>query len=118
VVRELVAACPVPVSIDTTKAVVAAAALKAGAVIVNDVSGGTADADMLRVVADAGALLVLMHTRGTPRTMRAEAHYDDVVQEVGNELRARIDAAREAGVRADALLADPGIGFAKTAGHN
>ena len=118
VVRELVAASPVPVSIDTTKAAVAAAALETGAAIVNDVSGGTADPDMLRVVADAGAMLVLMHTRGTPRTMRAEAHYDDVVREVGDELRARVDAARDAGVRADALLADPGIGFAKTAEHN
>jgi dihydropteroate synthase len=118
VVRELVAATTVPVSIDTTKAAVAAAALEAGALIVNDVSGGTADADMLRVVADAGAMLVVMHTRGTPRTMRAEARYDDVVREVGDELRARVDAAVAAGVRADALLADPGIGFAKTAEHN
>src|SRR5690349_10820084 len=70
VVRGLVAGTPVPVSIDTTKAAVAAAALEAGAMIVNDVSGGAADADMLRVVADAGAMLVVMHTRGTPRTMR------------------------------------------------
>jgi dihydropteroate synthase len=118
VVRELAAASTVPVSIDTTKAAVAAAAIEAGAVIVNDVSGGTADAGMLRVVADAGAMLVVMHTRGTPRTMRAEARYDDVVREVGDELRARVDAALDAGVRADALLADPGIGFAKTAEHN
>ena len=93
-------------------------AIEAGAVMVNDVSGGAADADMLRVVADAGAMLVVMHTRGTPRTMRAEARYDDVVREVGDELRARVDAAVDAGVRADALLADPGIGFAKTAEHN
>jgi dihydropteroate synthase len=118
VVRDLAATSTVPVSIDTTKAAVAAAALEAGAMIVNDVSGGTADADMLRVVADAGAMLVVMHTRGTPRTMRAEARYDDVVREVGAELRGRVDAALDAGVRADALLADPGIGFAKTAEHN
>jgi dihydropteroate synthase len=118
VVRELVAAAGVPVSIDTTKAAVAAAALEAGAVMVNDVSGGAADADMLRVVADAGAMLVVMHTRGTPRTMRDEARYDNVVREVGDELRVRVDAAVDAGVRADALLADPGIGFAKTAEHN
>jgi len=118
VVRELVAAAGVPVSIDTTKASVAAAALEAGAVMVNDVSGGAADADMLRVVADAGAMFVVMHTRGTPRTMRAEARYEDVVREVGDELRARVDAAVSAGVRAEAMLADPGIGFAKTAEHN
>jgi dihydropteroate synthase len=118
VVRELVAGASVPVSIDTTKAAVAAAALDAGATIVNDVSGGVADPDLLRVVAEAGAMLVVMHTRGNPRTMRAEAHYDDVVREVAGELRARLDAALDAGVRADALLADPGIGFAKTADHN
>lgn len=117
VVREL-ATSGLSVSIDTTKAAVAAAALEAGAVMVNDVSGGSADADMLRVVADAGALMVVMHTRGTPQTMRAEARYDDVVGEVGTELRARIDAAIDAGIRADALLADPGIGFAKTPEHN
>ena len=118
VVRELVAASAVPVSIDTTKAAVAAAALEAGAAMVNDVSGGRADPGMLRVVADAGVMLVVMHTRGTPRTMRAEARYDDVVREVGAELRARVDAAVAAGVRADAILADPGIGFAKTADQN
>lgn len=115
VVRRLVASTAVPVSIDTTKAVVAAAAIEAGAAMVNDVSGGTADPALFGVVADAGALLVVMHTRGTPQTMRAEAHYRDVVGEVGDELRARVDAAIGAGVRADAILADPGIGFAKTA---
>src|SRR5258708_17343655 len=118
VVRELVAGGPVPVSIDTTKAAVAAAALEAGALIVNDVSGGTADADMLRVVAEAGAMLVVMHTRGNPRTMRAEARYDDVVREVGDELLARVHAPAPAGVRAHALLADPRNGFAQAAAHN
>jgi dihydropteroate synthase len=118
VLRELVARTDVPVSIDTTKAIVAAAAIEAGAAIVNDVSGGAADPDMLRVVADAGAMLVLMHMRGTPSTMNAEARYQDVVGEVADELRARVDAAIRAGVRADAILADPGIGFAKTAEHN
>jgi dihydropteroate synthase len=117
VVRDL-AATGVPVSIDTTKAAVAAAALEAGAVMVNDVSGGTADPDLVRVTAEADAMLVVMHMRGTPQTMTAEARYDDVVREVGDELLARIDAAVAAGVRADAILADPGIGFAKTAEHN
>jgi dihydropteroate synthase len=118
VVRELAAATGAPVSIDTTSSVVAAGAIEAGAAMVNDVSGGTADPDLLRVVADAGALLVVMHMRGTPRTMVAEARYDDVVREVGDELRRRVDAAVLAGVRADAILADPGIGFAKNAEHN
>src|SRR5258707_12050232 len=75
VVRALAARSTVPVSIDTTKSVVARAALEAGAVMVNDVSGGTADPDLLRVVAGAGAAYVAMHMRGTPRTMQAEAHY-------------------------------------------
>ena len=117
VVRDL-AATGLPVSIDTTKASVAAGALEAGALMVNDVSGGTADPDLLQVVADADALLVVMHMRGTPQTMVAEARYDDVVRDVGDELRMRVDAAVAAGVRADAILGDPGIGFAKTAEHN
>jgi dihydropteroate synthase len=117
VVRDL-AATGVPVSIDTTKASVAAGALEAGAVMVNDISGGTADPDLLRVVAEADALLVVMHMRGTPQTMVAQARYDDVVRDVGDELRARVDAAVAAGVRAEAILADPGIGFAKTAEQN
>jgi dihydropteroate synthase len=118
VVRALVASVDVPVSVDTTKSEVALAALSAGASIVNDVSGGTSDERMRSVVADFGAGYVVMHRRGTPSTMQQEAHYDDVVPDVGRELRARIDAALDAGVRADGLLADPGIGFAKTAEQN
>jgi dihydropteroate synthase len=115
VVEKLVAQAPVPVSIDTTKAAVARAALGAGALIVNDVSGGAADPDILRVVADAGAAYVAMHTRGTPRTMQQEAHYTDVVRDVADELRMRVARAIDAGIDRRALLADPGIGFAKTA---
>ena len=118
VVRELAALTAVPVSIDTTKASVAAGALEAGASMVNDVSGGTADPDMLRVVADAGVMLVVMHMRGTPRSMAGETNYHDVVRDVADELRASVDAATAAGVRADAILADPGIGFAKTAAQS
>jgi len=118
VVRELAAQAAIPVSIDTTKATVAAHALEAGATIVNDVSGGTFDPDMLSVVAAANAMFVVMHMRGTPATMQAHARYHDVVRDVADELRARVDAAIDAGVRADAILADPGIGFAKTAEHN
>lgn len=118
VVRELAAQTQCPVSIDTTKATVAAAALEAGAAMINDVSGGTADPAMLRVIADANAMFVAMHMRGTPRTMGTEASYHDVVREVGDELRARVEAAVAAGIRADLILADPGIGFAKTLDHN
>ncbi|MDQ1460219.1 MAG: dihydropteroate synthase [Actinomycetota bacterium] len=118
VVRAIADQTPVPLSIDTTKAVVARAALDAGAVMVNDVSGGTADPDMLAVVAQTGAAYVAMHTRGTPRTMQSEARYSAVVREVGDELRTRVERAFDAGVDPRALLADPGIGFAKTGEHN
>jgi dihydropteroate synthase len=118
VVRALVADTGVPVSIDTTKASVADAALDSGAVMVNDVSGGRADEEMLRLVAARGAAYLTMHMRGTPRTMQQEASYDDVVADVGSELRLRVDAALAAGIDARALLADPGIGFAKTAEQN
>jgi dihydropteroate synthase len=105
-------------SIDTTKAAVAAAALDAGAVIVNDISAGTFDANLLAAVADHDAGYVAMHMQGTPATMQDDPHYDDVVREVGDFLLARLDAARAAGVRDDALFADPGIGFGKTIEHN
>jgi len=114
VVRALAGGTSALVSIDTTKAEVAAAALEAGASIVNDVSGGTVDPAMVPVVADANALFVVMHMRGTPRTMVEQATYHDVVREVADELRARVDAAISAGIRAESILADPGIGFAKT----
>lgn len=118
VIAALVARTAVPVSVDTTKSVVAQAALDAGAAMVNDVSGGTTDPEMLAVVADAGAAYVVMHMRGTPLTMQTEARYDDVVREVADELRLRVDAALAAGIDARALLADPGIGFAKLPEHN
>jgi len=118
VVRALVGQTTVPISIDTTKSTVALAAIEAGAVMVNDVSGGTADPDLVRVVADAGAAYVTMHTRGTPRTMREHTQYADVVGEVGDALRLRVEHALAVGVDPRALLADPGVGFAKTAEQN
>ena len=118
VIRALCARVSVPVSVDTTKAVVARAAIEAGALMVNDVSGGVADPEMLRVVADATAAYVAMHMRGTPRTMQEYADYADVVTEVGDELRVRVDRAVAAGIDPGAILADPGIGFAKTADQN
>jgi dihydropteroate synthase len=105
---------PVPISIDTSKAGVARAALDAGALLVNDVRG-LADPAMARVVAEAGAPVVLMHMRGTPRDMRERARYQDLLGEVRVELRAAMDRAVEAGVLEDRILLDPGIGFAKTA---
>ncbi|MGN9778539.1 dihydropteroate synthase [Micromonospora sp. H33] len=117
VVREL-AAAGVRVSIDTTRARVAELALAAGAAVVNDVSGGLADPDMARVVRDAGCPWVLMHWRGHSRAMRELARYGDVVADVRAELAQRVEAALGAGVAADRIVIDPGLGFAKTAAHN
>lgn len=117
VIREL-AAAGVPMSIDTTRAAVAAAALEAGVQVVNDVSGGLADPDMARVVADAGCPWILMHWRGHSRRMGDLAVYSDVVKEVCVELAERIDAAVSAGIDDRRLILDPGLGFAKTAEHN
>jgi dihydropteroate synthase len=108
----------VPTSIDTTRASVAAAALAAGAAVVNDVSGGLADPEMAAVVADAGCPWVLMHWRGHSDRMKELAVYADVVAEVTAELTARIDAALATGVAAERIIIDPGIGFAKKAEHN
>jgi dihydropteroate synthase len=106
------------VSVDTSKAVVARAAIAAGAGVVNDVSAGRHDPDMLGVVAEAGVGFIAMHMQGEPRTMQRDPHYDDVVGEVVDHLRARCDAAVAAGIAPEALMVDPGIGFGKTVDHN
>jgi dihydropteroate synthase len=118
VVERLAATTSVPISVDTTKAAVARAAIDAGASVVNDVSAGRLDPDILGVAAEAGAGYVVMHMQGEPRTMQAEPHYDDVVAEVGDFLVDRVGAARAAGVPEGAIAADPGIGFGKTVEHN
>ena len=117
VVRDL-AAAGVIVSIDTMRADVAARALDHGASMVNDVSGGQADPSMLRVVADAGVPVVLMHWRGHSAHMQESAEYGDVVDDVRRELLPRLDKAIEAGVSRDRIALDPGLGFAKTGDHN
>jgi dihydropteroate synthase len=104
-------------SVDTASAEVAAAALAAGARIVNDVTA-LGDPAMAGVVAGWGAGVVLMHMKGTPATMQSEARYHDVVDEVAQALAARLEAARRSGIAAEAVILDPGIGFAKTAAHN
>ncbi len=108
----------VPLSIDTTKAEVARAALAAGATIVNDVSGLTYDPALADVAAAANAAVVLMHLRGQPSDMYAQAEYVDVVAEVGAELRSAVDRALAAGVSSERIVIDPGIGFAKRAEHS
>ncbi|GAA2353057.1 dihydropteroate synthase [Catellatospora methionotrophica] len=111
-------AAGVPTSVDTTRAAVAEAAVRAGAAVVNDVSGGLADPDMRRVVAAAGCPYVVMHWRGHSADMQALATYRDVVAEVRDELSRRVDEALRAGVAADRLIVDPGLGFAKSPEHN
>lgn len=107
----------VVVSIDTSKAEVAAAALQAGAVIVNDVTA-LGDPEMAGVVAGSGAGVVLMHMLGDPRTMQDDPHYDDVVTEVRNHLLSRVSLAEKAGICREAICLDPGIGFGKNLDHN
>ena len=106
------------VSIDTMRAEVAAAALEAGAAIVNDVSGGLADPEMVPLVAGSGRPYIAMHWRGHSTQMQSRAVYGNVVGEVLDELSARRDELLEAGIAADRLVLDPGLGFAKTADHN
>ena len=110
--------CGVPLSVDTTKADVAAVAIEHGASIVNDVSGLVHDPEIAAVCASTGAGLVLMHRRGDPRTMKSLAHYDDVVDETRRFLAEAMERAVRAGVAEDQLVIDPGLGFAKTARHN
>jgi dihydropteroate synthase len=106
------------ISVDTMKASVAAAALAAGADIINDVSGLHADPDMAAAVAHAGAALVLMHMQGTPETMQRAPSYRDVVAEIQASLRRSMEMAMAAGVARECLALDPGIGFGKSLEHN
>ena len=109
-------------SVDTMRAEVARAAVEAGAVLVNDVSGGLADPGILRVVADSGASYVAMHWRGHADVMQQRASYPEtargVAESVRDELALRVEAALEAGIGPERLAVDPGLGFAKTADHN
>ncbi len=117
VVRDLTAA-GTAVSVDTMRAGVARAAVRAGAVLVNDVSGGLADPSMLETVAELGVPVVLMHWRGHSTVMGSLAVYDDVVAEVVDALAERAAAARSAGIAAGRVVLDPGLGFAKDADHD
>jgi dihydropteroate synthase len=105
----------IPISIDTTKASVAKAAIAAGANMVNDISGGLFDADMFNTVAALGVPIALMHMRGTPATMQQLTAYQDLAREVGDFLAERIQVAVDCGIDRSQIIIDPGIGFAKTA---
>ncbi|MAT04636.1 MAG: dihydropteroate synthase [Acidimicrobiaceae bacterium] len=117
-VVETLASEGIAVSIDTMNADTALAAVGAGALVVNDVSGGLADAAMLPTVAELGVPYVCMHWRGHADRMNSLAVYDDVVTEVRAELAARLDACERAGIDPRRVVLDPGIGFAKEAAHN
>lgn len=108
----------VPISIDTRKAVVARAAIDAGAEAINDVTGLAGDPDMASVAAAAGVGVCVMHMQGTPQTMQDNPTYDDVVVEVHQYLRDRRDALEAAGLAREQICLDPGIGFGKKLGHN
>ncbi|MBD2439855.1 dihydropteroate synthase [Nostoc sp. FACHB-110] len=108
----------VPISVDTTRAAVAKAAINAGADIVNDISGGTFDPDMLPTVASLDVPIVLMHIKGTPQTMQQMTEYQDLFGEISSFLTQQINAATKAGVDLEKIIIDPGIGFAKNYEQN
>ena len=103
----------VPLSIDTQKAEVARRAILAGARVINDVSGLATDPEMADVASETGAILILGHMRGTPRTMQKSPRYEDTLEEVASEIEASVSVARAAGVSSRRLIVDPGIGFGK-----
>jgi dihydropteroate synthase len=115
VIRRLVESVELPLSIDTRKALIARAAIEAGAEIINDVSGLEHDPAMVEVTVASGAAVCVMHMRGTPQTMQGNPTYGDVVREVHDYLRGRRDALVAAGVDVQCICLDPGLGFGKTA---
>ena len=118
VIRAISKKVKIAISIDTRKAKVADAALKAGASIVNDVSALREDPDMAGVVAKHRAKIILMHMKGRPKDMQADPKYIDVVKEIIRSLKRSIDLAKRAGIKKSKIIIDPGIGFGKTVEHN
>lgn len=124
VIEAIRSGCPtlvgeIAISIDTTKSVVAAEAIEAGANMINDISAGTFDSEMFTVAARADVPICIMHMRGNPKTMQSgDIHYDDVVGEICEYLEERISAAVKAGIKRENIIIDPGIGFGKTVEHN
>lgn len=108
----------IPISIDTTRSIVAQAAIKAGADLVNDISGGTFDPNMFAIVAQFNVPIILMHIRGTPQTMQQLTDYQDLIGEISQFLQTQINQALAFGVKLEQIIIDPGIGFAKTYEQN
>ncbi|MBI5150474.1 MAG: dihydropteroate synthase [Candidatus Omnitrophica bacterium] len=117
-IRELSRRVKIPVSVDTYKPLVARHALDAGATIVNNIMGAKPDPGFLRMVCRYNAAVVLMHMRGTPRTMQKNIRYRDVVREITAALKKSIEKCLEIGIKSDKIIIDPGIGFGKTVEHN
>ncbi|MGL5076003.1 MAG: dihydropteroate synthase, partial [Waterburya sp.] len=115
VIQQLRRETTVPISIDTTKSIIAQEAIAAGADLVNDISGATFDPKMLEMVSQLNVPIVLMHTRGTPQTMKTLTKYQDVVAEVKESLAQQVEKAVGCGIPKSNIIIDPGIGFAKTA---
>jgi dihydropteroate synthase len=118
VIQTLAPEIPVPISIDTYKAPVARAALEAGATLINDISALRFDPDMAPLAAELETPVVLMHMQGTPRDMQRHPHYEDLLREIRDFFRERLDFATSRGLSPDLLVLDPGIGFGKTWQHN
>jgi dihydropteroate synthase len=118
VIEQIAAKVRIPMSIDTSKAAVARAAIEAGAEIINDITGLTGDPEMIDLAIKTGAGVCAMHMQGTPQTMQDNPSYTDVAREVHDHLRERRDALLSAGVSRERICLDPGIGFGKTHEHN
>lgn len=118
VIEQLAKEITVPISIDTVKSKVAAAALSAGAAIINDISALEKDPDMAALAASENAPVILMHMKGTPETMQINPNYEDLMLEITQYLGLRADFAMNVGIRKNNIILDPGIGFGKTVEHN
>ena len=118
VIERLAQAVPVPLSIDTSKAVVARSAIEKGATIINDVTGGRGDPEMFALAAEKQVALIIMHMQGTPETMQLAPTYQDVISEVADFFRQRYEVAVRSGIDPICIAFDPGIGFGKTVAHN
>ncbi|MEM6980812.1 MAG: dihydropteroate synthase [Planctomycetota bacterium] len=118
VIESLAQSVDIPISIDTSKALVARRAIESGAEIINDVTGLTGDPGMIDVAVDCGVGICAMHMQGNPQTMQDNPHYDDVVVEIDCYLKSRYETCLQAGIQEEAICLDPGIGFGKTHDHN
>ncbi|MDT8273104.1 MAG: dihydropteroate synthase [Desulfomonilia bacterium] len=114
IIESLATRVSIPISIDTTKAEVARAAIDAGATVINDISALSKDPDMMELARSTGAGVVLMHMRGSPETMQENTSYEDIIDEIITYLDLRIESCLDAGIRSTSLIVDPGMGFAKT----